>query len=89
MNANPHDFSGHPDLGPLGARMRTEWAQEQDDAAADAREQFQRNQSLRDWLMQTSELSLCLRCPFLFGRTPRTLRAGSRHPLGAIISATS
>src|SRR5690242_15441916 len=51
MNANPHDLSAHPDLGPLGARMRSEWAQEQDDAAADAREQFQRHQSLRDWLI--------------------------------------
>jgi len=51
MNADPHDLSGHPDLGPLGARMRSEWAQEQDDAAADAREQFQRHQSFRDWLI--------------------------------------
>ena len=51
MNADPDDLSAHPDLGPLGARMRSEWAQEQDDAAADAREQFQRHQSLRDWLI--------------------------------------
>jgi hypothetical protein len=51
MNADPHDLSAHPDLGPLGARMRSEWAQEQDDAAADAHEQFQRHQSFRDWLL--------------------------------------
>jgi len=51
MNANPHDLSAHPDLGPIGARMRSEWAQEQDDAASDAREQFQRHQSFRDWLI--------------------------------------
>jgi hypothetical protein len=51
MNANPHDLSAHPDLGPIGARTRSEWAQEQDDAAADAREQFQRHQSFRDWLI--------------------------------------
>lgn len=51
MSANPEDLSSHPDLGPLGARMRSSWAQEQDDAAADAQEQFQRNQSFRDWLI--------------------------------------
>src|SRR5262245_45846673 len=50
MNANPDDLSSHPDLGPLGSRMRSSWAQEQDDAAADAAEQFRRNQSFRDWL---------------------------------------
>jgi len=50
MNANPDDLSSHPDLGPVGARMRSTWAQEQDDATADAREQFQRHQSFRDWL---------------------------------------
>jgi hypothetical protein len=50
MNANPDDLSSHPDLGPIGARMRSTWAQEQDDATADAREQFQRHQSFRDWL---------------------------------------
>jgi hypothetical protein len=50
MNANPNDLSSHPDLGPLGARMRSAWAQEQDDATADAQEQFQRHQSFRDWL---------------------------------------
>src|SRR5215475_10383312 len=50
MNAKPDDLSSHPDLGPIGARMRSTWAQEQDDAAADAREQFQRHQSFRDWL---------------------------------------
>ena len=51
MNANADDLSSHPDLGPLGARMRSVWAQEQDDAAADAREQFRRHQSFRDWLL--------------------------------------
>jgi hypothetical protein len=51
MSADPHDLSSHPDLGPLGARMRSEWAQEQNDAAADAQEQFQRHQSFRDWLI--------------------------------------
>jgi hypothetical protein len=51
MNAKPDDLSSHPDLGPLGARMRSSWAQEQDDATADAREQFQRHQSLADWLV--------------------------------------
>jgi hypothetical protein len=50
MNANPDNLSSHPDLGPIGARMRSEWAQEQDDAAADAHELFQRHQSFRDWL---------------------------------------
>jgi hypothetical protein len=50
MNAYPDDLSSHPDLGPIGARMRSTWAQEQDDATADAREQFQRHQSFRDWL---------------------------------------
>ena len=51
MNADPQDLSAHPDLGPLGARMRSDWAQEQADATADAREQFQRHQSFRDWLI--------------------------------------
>ena len=51
MNEDPQDLSAHPDLGPLGARMRSDWAQEQADATADAREQFQRNQSFRDWLI--------------------------------------
>jgi hypothetical protein len=50
MNANPDDVSSHPDLGQLGARMRSSWAQEQNDATDDAAEQFRRNQSLRDWL---------------------------------------
>jgi hypothetical protein len=50
MNANPDDLSSHPDLGPLGSRMRSSWAQEQNDATADAAEQFRRNQSFRDWL---------------------------------------
>jgi hypothetical protein len=31
--------------------MRSSWAEEQDDATADAREQFQRHQSFRDWLI--------------------------------------
>ncbi len=51
MNANPDDLSSHPDLGPLGARMRSAWTQEQEDATADAREQFQRHQTLHDWLL--------------------------------------
>ena len=51
MNANPEDLTSHPDLGPLGSRMRSSWAQEQDDATADAQEQFQRHQSFRDWLI--------------------------------------
>jgi len=51
MNADPDNLSSHPDLGVLGARMRSEWAREQDDATADAQEQFQRHQSFRDWLI--------------------------------------
>jgi hypothetical protein len=50
MNAKPDDLSSHPDLGPIGSRMRSTWAQEQDDATADAAEQFRRHQSFRDWL---------------------------------------
>src|SRR2546430_14746565 len=51
MTADRHDLPAHPDLGPLGARMRSEWQEDEDDAAADAREQFQRHQSFRDWLI--------------------------------------
>jgi hypothetical protein len=46
----PDDLSAHPDLAAVGASMRSEWAAEQDGAAHDAREQFQRRQTLRDWL---------------------------------------
>ena len=50
MASGSGDLSRHPDLGGLGASMRSEWAAEQNDAAADAREQWQHNQTLRDWL---------------------------------------
>ena len=45
------DLSAHPDLGPVGASMRSEWAAEQDDASRDAQENFQRNQTMREWLI--------------------------------------
>ena len=45
------DLTGHPDLGAVGASMRSEWAAEQDAATHDAQEHFQRRQSLRDWLV--------------------------------------
>src|SRR5712691_7458254 len=51
MTADSDDLSRHPDLTSLGAKMRSEWAAEQYDAAADAREQFERQRSLRDWLV--------------------------------------
>jgi hypothetical protein len=44
------DLSRHPDLAGVGAAMRSEWAAEQHDAIADAQEQWQHNQSFRDWL---------------------------------------
>ena len=45
------DLSAHPDLAGVGAAMRSEWAAEQDEASADAQQQFQRHQTLRDWLI--------------------------------------
>jgi hypothetical protein len=45
------DLSAHPDLGAVGASMRSEWAAEQTDATRDAQENFQRNQTMRDWLI--------------------------------------
>jgi hypothetical protein len=45
------DLAGHPDLAAVGASMRSDWAAEQDDAARDAQEQFQRRQTFRDWLI--------------------------------------
>ena len=48
---DPDDLAAHPDLGSVGASMRSEWAAEQDHATRDARENFQRNQTLRDWLI--------------------------------------
>lgn len=48
--ADSDDLSRHPDLGAIGASMRSEWAAEQHDATQDAQEQFQRQQTLRDWL---------------------------------------
>ena len=45
------DLTGHPDLGAIGASMRSEWAAEQDDATREAHEHYQRHQSLRDWLI--------------------------------------
>jgi hypothetical protein len=44
MNANPHDLSAHPDLGPIGARMRSEWGRSRTTPRL-MREQFQRHQS--------------------------------------------
>jgi hypothetical protein len=51
MTGDSDDLSAHPDLGGVGAAMRSTWAAEQHDAAADAQEQWQRRQSLRDWLI--------------------------------------
>ena len=45
------DLSAHPDLAAVGASMRSEWAAEQNDATRDAQENFQRNQTLREWLI--------------------------------------
>jgi hypothetical protein len=45
------DLSAHPDLGAVGASMRSEWAAEQNDATRDAQENFQRNQTMREWLV--------------------------------------
>jgi hypothetical protein len=45
------DLSAHPDLAAVGASMRSEWAAEQDDGAHDAQEQYQRRQTLREWLV--------------------------------------
>jgi len=47
------DLSAHPDLAGVGASMRSEWAAEQEDASRDAKDQFNRHQSLRDWLIAT------------------------------------
>lgn len=49
--SDPGDISTHPDLGSVGAAMRSSWAAEQDDASSDALQQFQRHQTLRDWLI--------------------------------------
>jgi hypothetical protein len=48
---DPDDIAAHPDLGSVGAAMRSTWAAEQDDASRDAQENFQRNQTLREWLI--------------------------------------
>ena len=44
------DLSAHPDLASLGGAMRSEWAAEQHDATKDAQEQWNRNQTFREWL---------------------------------------
>jgi|GEM_PF-3619835 hypothetical protein len=51
MTSDSTDLSRHPDLAGVGAKMRSEWAAEQHDAIADAREQFQQNQTFREWLI--------------------------------------
>lgn len=51
MTGDSDDLAGHPDLAGVGAAMRSEWAAEQHDAARDAREQFQRRQTFREWLV--------------------------------------
>jgi hypothetical protein len=48
---NSDNLAGHPDLAGVGAAMRSSWAAEQDDAAHDAQEQFQRRQTFREWLI--------------------------------------
>jgi len=50
MTSDAGDLSKHPDLAGVGAKMRSEWAAEQHDAIADAQEQWNRNQTFRDWL---------------------------------------
>jgi len=51
MTGAPDSLTGHPDLPGVGAAMRSQWAAEQHDAAADAQEQWQRRQTLREWLI--------------------------------------
>jgi hypothetical protein len=51
MTNDSTDLSRHPDLAGVGAKMRSEWAAEQNDAIADAQEQWQHNQTFRDWLI--------------------------------------
>ena len=53
MTSDSGDLSRHPDLAGVGAAMRSEWAAEQHDAIADAQEQRQHNQTLRDWLTES------------------------------------
>ena len=50
MPNDADDLARHPDLAGLGAKMRSEWAAEQQDATSDAMEQHQRGQGFRDWL---------------------------------------
>jgi hypothetical protein len=50
MTSNSGDLSAHPDLAGLGASMRSEWAAEVHDATKDAQEQWNRNQTFREWL---------------------------------------
>lgn len=50
MNDGSEDLSRHPDLAGVGAAMRSQWAAEQEDATADAQEDWQRRQTFREWL---------------------------------------
>jgi hypothetical protein len=50
MTDGSDEISRHPDLGGVGAAMRSQWAAEQQEATADAQEDWQRRQTFRDWL---------------------------------------
>jgi hypothetical protein len=51
MTSDSSELSRHPDLAAVGARMRSEWASEQNDSIADAQEQWQQSQTFREWLI--------------------------------------
>jgi len=51
MTTDSDELSTHPDLAGVAAAMRSTWAAEQDDATADAHEQWQHGQTFRDWLI--------------------------------------
>ncbi len=50
MTDGSDDLARHPDLAGVGAAMRSQWAAEQQEATADAQEDWNRRQTFRDWL---------------------------------------
>jgi hypothetical protein len=46
------DGSDHPDLGTVGAEMRSAWQAEQESATADAAAQWRHGRRLEDWLLE-------------------------------------
>ena len=82
MTTDSDELSRHPDLAGIGAAMRSTWAAEQDDASADAQEQWQRRQSFRDWLTDAMHAGDRLACTIVEQRFTGTVEEVGADILG-------